>query len=181
MTKTRLIEPGRLGAEALALEASHETFVREFKQAGEEIVPWVAAEPYRRFADYVAMLGDSANGVGLEDGFVPHSTFWLVDGHDDIVAISNLRHRLNDWLLEYGGHIGYGVKPSARRRGYATECLRLTLLEAKKRGIDRVRVTCDKNNPASAKTILHNGGEFDGESWMPKHGRVVARYWIDLS
>src|SRR5688572_26709861 len=75
-----------------------------------------------------------------------HSTFWLVDANDEIVGVSNLRHRLTDSLLRFGGHIGFGVRPSARRRGYATELLRATLVEARGRGLRRVRVTRDQRN-----------------------------------
>jgi len=170
----RLIEPN------IRLEESHRTFLDEFQKRGERVHPWIVAEPYGHFSDYVAMLNAGSKGEDLPSGFVAHSTFWLVDADDEIVAISNLRHELNDFLLTYGGHIGYGVRPSVRRRGYATEVLRQTLLMAKKLGIDRVRVTCSKENPASAKTILRNGGELDDEVFMPEYDEVICRYWIDL-
>ena len=67
---------------------------------------------------------------GLPEGHVPSSTFWLLDDADEIVAVSNLRHSLTAFLSSYGGHIGYGVRPSARRRGHATDILRRTLIEA---------------------------------------------------
>jgi predicted acetyltransferase len=66
-------------------------------------------------------------------GLVPHSTFWLIDGQGEILAVSKLRHALTDYLLKWGGHIGYGVRPVMRRRGYGTEILRLTLLKARGR------------------------------------------------
>ena len=171
----RLIEP------AVHLEASHASFLEEFQLLGEQLVPWIVAEPYERFSDYVEMLEAASRGIGIPADFVPHSTFWLVDARDEIVAISNLRHELNEFLLTYGGHIGYGVRPSARRMGYATELLRQTLMEARARGIDRVRLTCSKDNLASAKTILRNGGVLDDEEYMPEHGEIVCRYWIELA
>ncbi len=163
-----------------ALEGSHRTFVEEFRAKGEPVVPWVADEPYDTFANYVAKLNDGAKGIGLRPGMVSHSTFWLVDGHGEIVAISNLRHALTEFLLRFGGHIGYGVRPSARRRGYATEILRLTLCEARALGLRKIRLTCDKDNIASARTIRANGGEPDGEEFLPDEQRVVSRYWISL-
>ena len=174
MSTSRLIEPN------IELEESHKTFLEEFRQRGERVHPWVVAEPYDHFSDYIAMLNDASRGSGLSPNFVAHSTFWLVDADNEIVAISNLRHELNDFLLTYGGHVGYGVRPSVWRRGYATEVLRQTLLMAKERGINRVRVTCAKDNLGSAKTILRNGGKLDDEVFMPEHGEVICRYWIDL-
>ena len=96
------------------------------------------------------------------------------------LGVSNLRHRLTDRLTKFGGHIGYGVRPSARRVGNATELLRATLVEARRLGLRRALLTCDKRNVASAKTILRNGGVFEEEEFMPEYDRVVCRYWIDL-
>lgn len=83
-----------------------------------------------------------------------------------IVGMIDLRHRLNDFLAEYGGHIGYSVRPDERRKGYAKQMLALALDEAKKRGINRVLVTCDDGNTASAHTILANGGVFERNAWL---------------
>jgi predicted acetyltransferase len=169
----------RLMAPRADYEPTHRSFVEEFVASGETIVPWIAAEPYSSFGAYVAKLEAAAQGVGIREGFVPHSTFWLVDANDEIVGISNLRHRLTDFLLSFGGHIGFGVRPSMRGRGYATELLRATLVEARGQGLRKVRVTCDRDNVASAKTILRNGGVLDDEEYMPEQQRIVSRYWID--
>jgi predicted acetyltransferase len=174
MRTVELIEP------RADLEASHRSFVDEFRANGEELVPWVIGEPCADFADYVARLKAAAKGVGLRPGHVPHSTFWLVDGSLEIVAISNLRHALTDYLLKWGGHIGYGVRPSRRRQGYASEILRQSLLEARRLGLRKVRLTCDKDNVASSRAILRNGGELDGEELMPELQRIVSRYWVSL-
>ena len=170
----------RLIAPHADYEPTHRRFLDEFVARGEQVVPWVVAERYVTFRDYVAKLHAAAQGIGIPEGFVPHSTFWLVDDHDEIVGISNLRHGLTDSLLQYGGHIGFGVRPSARRRGFAAELLRATLVEARGLGLRRVRVTCDQENVASEKTILRGGGVLAEEEFMPEHQRVVSRYWIDL-
>jgi predicted acetyltransferase len=170
----KLIKP------SVGLQSTHETFLEEFVRLGEEVVPWIVAEPYDSFGAYVSMLRKAAHGVGIPRKFVAHSTFWLVDGRSEIVAVSNLRHALNDELLDYGGHIGYGVRPTARGNGYGNEILRRTLIEAKALGIDRARLTCSKSNQPSARTIVRNGGKLDGEEFMAVHGEVVSRYWIDL-
>ena len=71
-------------------------------------------------------------------------------------------------------------RPSRRREGHATEMLRLTLLEARKRRMERVLLTCDTENEPSVKTILNNGGQFDSEEYVDVHGGLIARYWISL-
>ncbi|HEX5046395.1 MAG TPA: GNAT family N-acetyltransferase [Gammaproteobacteria bacterium] len=162
------------------LEFSHRAFVEEFRERGEELVPWVLGEPSSDFAEYAARLNAAAKGIGLAPGLVPHSTFWLLDGAGEIVAVSNLRHALTDYLLEWGGHIGYGVRPSMRGKGYATEILRRTLKEAHAIDLRKVRIVCDKDNTASARVILRNGGQLDDEQPMPGQRRIVSRYWVSL-
>ena len=95
-----------------------------------------------------------------------------------IVGMIDLRHRLNDFLAEYGGHIGYSVRPDERRKGYAKRMLALVLEEARGRGISRVLITCDDDNVASARTIEANGGVFERTACLD--GEVLRRYWIEL-
>ena len=96
-----------------------------------------------------------------------------------MVGVSNLRHRLTESLRIEGGHIGYGVRPTARKRGVATELLRQTLGRARAgHAIEEALVTCAANNEASIRTILRNGGRYDGETYVEKRGEVVRRYWI---
>lgn len=114
------------------------------------------------------------------DGLVPDSTFFLLDDERNILlGAVNIRHYLNDFLLLHGGHIGDGVRPSERRKGYATEMIRLALLECKKLGIDRVLIICDKDNIGSRKSIIKNGGVLENEI-VGKDGRIEQRYWITL-
>ena len=85
------------------------------------------------------------------------------------------------WHLEVeGGHIGYAVRPSARGRGVATHLLALTLLEARRRGLSRVLLTCDDDNRASARVIEKNGGREIEPTISPRSGKVVRRFWIDV-
>ena len=90
----------------------------------------------------------------------------------------NIRHYLNAGLLRTGGHIGDGIRPSERRKGYATEMIALALEECKKLGIRRVLMCCDKDNIGSAKSILKNGGVLENE--VEKDGHWEQRYWIQL-
>lgn len=126
------------------------------------------------FAAWVAMLLDHERGENLSDGFVSSTSRWVAeDGR--LVGFLSIRHELNDVLREVGGHIGYAIRPSERRKGYATAATALALEECRRRGIDRVLVTCDDTNLASAKVIERSGGVLEDIRGIKR------RYWIDLS
>ena len=110
--------------------------------------------------------------------YVPSSTFFLLDiDRNRLLGAVNIRHYLNDDLLRCGGHIGDGIRPSERRKGYATEMIRLALIECKKLGINRVLMVCDKNNVGSRKSIINNGGILENE--IVDEGDILQRYWIE--
>jgi predicted acetyltransferase len=131
------------------------------------------------FAAYVKTLQDRAKGLDLPAGWVPESRYWLIRGNR-ILGTCGLRHRLTDALLDFGGHIHYGVRPTERRKGYATFMLTSMLAKAKQMGIAQARVTCDKRNAASIGVILKCGGTLDSESFSAQAGRITQRYWITL-
>jgi len=99
---------------------------------------------------------------------------------DKIVGTIAVRHTLNDALLKSGGHIGYGVCPSERRKGYGVKMLALALEKCRALGIDKALITCDKGNVGSAKTILKNGGMLENE-FTEENGNILQRYWITLN
>lgn len=99
-------------------------------------------------------------------------------GDGRIVGMIDLRHTLNEFLAEYGGHIGYSVRPDERRKGYAKAMLSLVLQNAKAHGLQRVLITCDDDNLASARTIEANGGVFERTANLD--GKILRRYWIEL-
>ena len=112
-------------------------------------------------------------------GLVPDSTYFALDlDRNIIVGAVNIRYYLNDYLLNYGGHIGDGIRPSERRKGYATEMIRLSLEKCKELGINRVLIICDRENIGSAKSIQKNGGILENE--VIHEGENLQRYWIDL-
>lgn len=132
------------------------------------------------FADFVAYLhADATPDAPRPQNHVPQSTWWLVDGDEYLGRIS-CRHVLNEWLAEYGGHIGYEVRPSARRRGHATTMLRAVLPQVHALGIDPALLTCDDTNLASRKVIESAGGVFEDQRlnklrfWVPTSGRRNA-------
>jgi predicted acetyltransferase len=98
---------------------------------------------------------------------------WITDG-DELVGFLRFTFTLNANLLELGGHVGYSIRPSRRRQGHASRALGLALERARGRGIDRILVTCDDTNVASARTIESQGGQLEDV----RNGK--RRYWIDL-
>lgn len=167
----------RLAAPDLRLEEEYKAFYEEWIDSGEDMVPWVIGKDPADFPAMVDWLGKNSAGIGLPEGWVPDSTFWLVDESGRVLGAVNIRHGLTPFLLTSGGHIGYGIRPSERRKGYATELLRLALEKTSELGIPRVLVVCDRSNEASAKTILNNGGVEDAPH-AEENGNVVRRFWI---
>lgn len=131
---------------------------------------------YHDFDRYLSQLERTKE----ESGRVPDSVFFCLDLDRDIfVGAVNIRHYLNEDLLQCGGHIGDGIRPSERRKGYATAMIRLALEECRKLGIPKVLMTCDKDNVGSAKSIMNNGGVLENEV-INEDGVWEQRYWIDL-
>lgn len=150
--------------------------LEDWKISNENPVPFSVRYDVNDFPKFIEKT-NSFKSI-QDEGFVHHSTFWMIDEADRIVAVSNLRHYLNESLLIKGGHIGYGVRPAERRKGYATKILALTLLEAKKLGIRKALVTCDKDNIASSKTIIRNGGILWKEHVVDDVDTL--NYWIEI-
>ncbi len=168
----------------IALSGDHEKalaeFVAEFAAAGEDRIPAFLPDPTWSFPETVEGFAKQSRGEGLPEGWVPGTTRFLV--HDGrILGLFNLRHWLTEGLLQFGGHVGYSVRPSERGNGYGTQ-----LLEAGKKlgcemGIDRLLVTCDPNNVASARVIEKCGGVLEDQSYHEPVGHHVSRYWIPLT
>lgn len=173
-TPVRLVKP------SADYRRQYVSFYEDWRSSGEDIVPWVVE---RNPADFGAMIDflfsqDSEEKV-TQANWVPHSTYWLVDEREEIVGAVNIRHRLSPRLLNSGGHIGYGIRPSERRKGYATALLALALDKTRELGLGKVLVVCDKGNTGSEKTILKNGGRLESE-YAEEDGNVVRRFWIEL-
>lgn len=141
-------------------EKSYNDYISEL--GDEDRYPYPMDLPHSDFASLVALLTDFADGKRLFCGMVPNSTFWLID-NNEIVAVSHLRHELNDSLRLMGGHIGLGVRPSYRGKGLSKMLLNMTLAEAKKRDIHTIHIHCYKDNLASVNMIVACGGLLDAE------------------
>lgn len=160
----------------VALHASWEAAVREFGDPagmhGSGLWTMDTSDLSReRLATLIAPLLAAVH-TPEQEGFVRCSYRWIVDD-GEFVGYLALRHELNDFLLDQGGHIGYSVRPSRRREGHATRALALGVVEARELGLERVLVTCDVDNLASARTIERNGGVLEDVRGDKR------RYWIE--
>lgn len=161
------------------LKSEYLSFYQEWVDSGEAMVPWVIGKDPSNFQEMIQSLLDAEKGVNLPVNWVPDSTYWLVNEDRKVIGAVNIRHRLTENLLDCGGHIGYGIRPSERRKGYATKILALSLAKARELSIQKVLVVCDKENLASEKTILNNSGVADTD-YVEENGNIIKRYWIEL-
>ncbi|MCR5564176.1 MAG: GNAT family N-acetyltransferase [Gammaproteobacteria bacterium] len=140
--------------------------------------PWAIFSDHSNFDEYI--IKTKEREMPSDPKYVPSSLFYAYDEDRDVmVGAVNIRHCLNDNLLKTGGHIGDGVRPSERRKGYATKMIALALEECKKLEINKVLITCDKDNIGSRKQIMNNGGIKENEI-IEDDGNIVERYWIEL-
>ncbi|MCL2495651.1 MAG: GNAT family N-acetyltransferase [Oscillospiraceae bacterium] len=166
----RLVKPAREHKQAW------EQLMREFQQADEK---YFYSKTYRQF---LRRSRAHEKGKRLPDEpHVPITLYFLMRGDSPkIIGFTDIRHRLNDFLLnDLGGHAGYVIAPSERRKGYATEQLRLALEICREMGINPVLVPCHKDNIASARVIQKNGGVLEDER-VSGEGKVFQRYWVEV-
>ncbi|MDF2698867.1 MAG: acetyltransferase, family [Haloplasmataceae bacterium] len=150
--------------------------IDDWKNHNEKPKPWTINIENDNLPLLIQKLADFSNGIGLIGKQVENTTYWLVN-HERVIGAVNIRHRLNDYLLKFDGHIGFGIRPSERCKGYATIMLALALEKTKTMGMDKILITCNKGNIASEKTIIKNGGVFESEE-TEINGNIVRRFWI---
>ncbi len=156
-----------------------ESLISEFEENGEKLIPLAMKGHANTFEEFLIEAYKNSKGIDLPDGIVPSHIYFLVDDNSKyLIGAIDIRHYLNEYLLKYGGNIGYGIRPSERKKEYATEMLYLALEECKTKGLSKVLITCFKSNVASANTIIKNGGILENE--IAEGGNVKQRYWIQL-
>lgn len=159
-------------------ETSFRTAISEFQKQDPD---WTFAFDFDSetpFVDYLDRLEKQRVGRDLAPGRVPAS-YLVAIVNGQVVGRVSIRHVLNEYLAHIGGHIGYGVVPAFRRRGYASEMLRLTLPYARSVGIEKALLTCDDDNIGSFRVIEAHGGVLENK--VVDEGILKRRYWIDLS
>ena len=149
----------------------------EFDRDGENADGAGGLSQAESFEQWLEETEKDRNEETVQPGLVPATTSMAMDG-EKLVGMVNIRHRLNDGLMNFGGNIGYSVRKSERRKGYATKMLALALDKCRELGMTRVLLTCSKLNEGSRKTMLKNGAVLENE--IEGKDRITQRYWIEL-
>lgn len=174
MSKIKLVEP--------AIEYAQDImeYREEFLQSEDSMAGCGSLRDQKTVEGWLKEIDLLENEETCPAGKVCSNTYLAVRSDDNrVVGIIDFRHHIDHPILGlWGGHIGYSVRPSERRKGYAKEMLGLVLQKCKEHGLARVMVTCDADNIASKKTILVNGGIFDKD--VQVDGETIKRYWIEL-
>ena len=114
-----------------------------------------------------------------DEGFVLSETYFLIREDDNkLLGFIDLRYDFTEYLYNFGGHIGYSIRPSERRKGYAKKMLSMALEKYRERNIDKVLICCNRSNIGSVKTIMANGGILENE--VMNDDEIIQRYWISL-
>lgn len=163
--------------------SQYKEMMDEWNMEGSRIAPWPLHMKYHTEKYYKEMLDRIAEverGENLGE-YAASTTYWLYDDSTDkLIGASNLRHYLTEEGLKLWGHIGYGIRPTERKKGYATELLKLTMQEAKKMNIDKVLLSAYVGNVGSWKVMEKCGGEFEKTVIEEETGLPIKRYWIEI-
>jgi len=161
-------------------KAASENFKNDFFEMREYFINGSAMLDQMEYEQWLTLNTNNRHENTVSSGWVVATTFFAVRKHDHkIIGMIDIRHNLgNDFLMQYGGHIGYSVCPNERKKGYATEMLRLGLEYAKSLNINKVMLGCYSDNIPSVRTIEKHGGELTETKRYPD-GKPLSIYWIN--
>lgn len=133
------------------------------------------------YKDWLIKIENENKGINMEEGRVPSTVFFLMNDGNRILGHISIRHNIDNVFLKlYGGHIGYGIRPSERNKGYGTIMLHLALVKCKELGLEDVMITCKDNNVGSYKTIENNYGIQKDLIYIKEENSYFRRYWINI-
>ncbi len=154
---------------------------QEFLDAGDSMDGCGALRKTANPEEFIKMSIEREDPKNVPEDLVPATQFLFIRKSDNrLVGMLQVRHVFNEYLEKYAGHIGYSVRPSERRKGYAKEMLKLTLPFCRDIGIDKVLIACIEGNIGSEKTILANGGVYESTVHEPNENEDLKRFWITL-
>lgn len=162
-------------------EKQAKEYIQEFYEYKSEINGAGGLQRYDNYDEWLLKVEKDMDSPNITKDKVPANTYFFIRVSDNkILGMINIRHRLNDFLLNEGGHIGYSIRPTERKKGYATSMLKLGLEKCRELKLEKVLVTCDKINISSAKVIHNNNGILENEIYSETFSEVIQRYWINL-
>ena len=156
--------------------------MKEWCDSGTQIVPWFLDEPFEsmeEFAKFIQMLDDAENGI-VDKKFGSTTSFFVIDENNRLIGATSLRYYLTYEGFRTWGHIGYGVRPSERRKGNATAMLKLMLEQAKNKMIYRVLIGVHDNNIGLWKTVEKCDGILENVVKVEYDDEPIRRYWIGI-
>ena len=130
---------------------------------------------------YIAECKKYTKPETLPKGLVLATQFFYIRKADNcLVGMIQVRHYFNDYLKNFGGNIGYSIRPCERRKGYAKQMLKMALPICRELGLTKLLLTCDESNITSERTILANGGVYESTVSTPSDNKAIKRFWIIL-
>jgi predicted acetyltransferase len=165
-----LVEPNK------KYQKSFENYVLAYKNINDDCYLDIYKKGLENFDEYLNDLSNISKGIDVPKGWVPSSTFWLIDNHE-VVGVVRIRHQ----EIGTAGNIGYDISPCYRNKGYGDQILKLALGEAEKLGIREAIVTCNIDNIYSRKIIEKNNGKLLGTIFDEEENENLYKYSIQTT
>jgi len=175
MTDFRLISPSK------KFERKALKYIKEFLKHNSEINGVGGLNRYDNYDEWLLKLEKDLDIPNIPEGKVPANTYFFIRTQDSkIIGMITIRHKLNEFQFNRGGHIGYSIRPTERKKRYGTLMLKLGLEKCRELNLSKVLITCDKINVASAKVIQNNNGILENEVFSETFSEIIQRYWVNL-